>query len=90
MAIDRAARAKRRWRRRAAHQMTDAAGAKRTSGGAVLGVEGLFNAGAQHQLAQLRQVELITEDTRESGEGPLDLDSGVVWLEAADQRWQRR
>ncbi|SFS44830.1 hypothetical protein SAMN05660874_01206 [Saccharopolyspora flava] len=45
-----------------------------------MGVEGLFNAGVKHQLDHLAWVEVAKEDERESGAGPLDLDSDVVHL----------
>ncbi|GAA4620824.1 hypothetical protein [Saccharopolyspora hordei] len=80
MAIDRAGRARRRQERRAAAQPEREA---RPSGSAVLGVEGLFNAGARHQLEHLAWVEVVKEDERESG-GPLDLDSDVVRLDPRD------
>ncbi|MBB5154702.1 hypothetical protein [Saccharopolyspora phatthalungensis] len=81
MAIDRAGRAKRRQEQRAAEPPTEARPAEqRGAASAALGVEGLFSAGAKHQLEQLAWVEVVKEDDREAG-GPLDLDSDVVHLE---------
>ncbi|KAA5833372.1 hypothetical protein ABT337_19650 [Saccharopolyspora hirsuta] len=80
MAIDRAARAKRRQEQRAAARPEVE---PRPSASAVLGVEGLFNAGAKHQLEHLAWVEVVKEDDRESG-GPLDLESDVVRLDPRD------
>ncbi|MER7078746.1 hypothetical protein SAMN02982929_05060 [Saccharopolyspora kobensis] len=77
MAIDRTARAKRRQDQRNAERLQSA---PRPSGSAVLGVEGLFSAGAKHQLEHLAWVEVVKEDERESG-GPLDLDADVVRLD---------
>ncbi|MDA3624953.1 hypothetical protein [Saccharopolyspora oryzae] len=77
MAIDRAARAKRRQEQRAAAPRE---AEPRPTGSAVLGVEGLFSAGAKHQLEHLAWVEVVKEDERESG-GPLDLDSDVIRLD---------
>jgi len=67
VAIDRAARARRRWQRRAAQRAVEAAGSR---GSAVLGVEGLFSTGARHQLEHLAWVEVAREDERESGGEP--------------------
>jgi hypothetical protein len=81
MAIDRAGRAKRRQELRAAERPTgDGPAEQRRTASAALGVEGLFSAGAKHQLEQLAWVEVVKEDDREAG-GPLDLDSDVVHLE---------
>ncbi|MGI8308655.1 hypothetical protein [Saccharopolyspora hattusasensis] len=81
MAIDRAGRAKRRREQRAAEQPPGVRSAEqRRTASAALGVEGLFSAGAKHQLEQLAWVEVVKEDDREAG-GPLDLDSDVVHLE---------
>ncbi|RKT85004.1 hypothetical protein SAMN05421805_108253 [Saccharopolyspora antimicrobica] len=77
MAIDRTARAKRRQAQRNAERLQSA---PRPAGSAVLGVEGLFSAGAKHQLEHLAWVEVVKEDERESG-GPLDLDADVVRLD---------
>ncbi|MFI0468737.1 hypothetical protein ACH347_32060 [Saccharopolyspora sp. 5N102] len=81
MAIDRAGRAKRRQEQRAAAPPAPAQPEEqRRTASAALGVEGLFSAGAKHQLEQLAWVEVVKEDDREAG-GPLDLDSDVVHLE---------
>ncbi|MDA3649797.1 hypothetical protein LZ318_35000 [Saccharopolyspora indica] len=77
MAIDRTARAKRRQEQRNAERLQPATS---PAGSAVLGVEGLFSAGAKHQLEHLAWVEVVKEDERESG-GPLDLDAAVVRLD---------
>lgn len=77
MAIDRTARAKRRQEQREAEHSQPA---PHSAGSAVLGVEGLFSAGAKHQLEHLAWVEVVKEDERESG-GPLDLDAEVVRLD---------
>ncbi|GAB3294353.1 hypothetical protein [Parasphingorhabdus pacifica] len=77
MAIDRAARA----RRRQALRAVDEAAAREpvsAAASATLEVEGLFNAGARHRLDQMAWVAVAKEDDREAGSGPLDLDSGVV------------
>ncbi|GAA0504919.1 hypothetical protein GCM10011581_33360 [Saccharopolyspora subtropica] len=79
MAIDRAARAKRRQEQRAAQEAA-AQRETRSTASVALGVEGLFSAGARHQLDQLAWVQVHKEDDREAG-GPLDLDSDVVHLE---------
>ncbi|MGP4015260.1 hypothetical protein [Saccharopolyspora sp. 5N708] len=81
MAIDRAGRAKRRQELRAAPPSAAPGSAEPGGSAAVaLGIEGLFSAGARHQLEQLAWVEVVKEDDREAG-GPLDLDSDVVHLE---------
>ncbi|MCI2417072.1 hypothetical protein MOQ72_06520 [Saccharopolyspora sp. K220] len=81
MAIDRAGRAKRRQALRAAEPTAAQRSAEPGRGaGVALGVEGLFSAGARHQLEHLAWVEVVKEDDREAG-GPLDLDSDVVHLE---------
>ena len=82
MAIDRAARAKRREELRAA---VPAPFPERSSvGSAAMEVEGLFNVGVKHRLDQLAWVEVAKEDERESGAGPLDLESKVVRLKPSD------
>lgn len=86
MAIDRAARARRRREQRAAEHRARAeqeSGAGRL-GSAALGVEGLFNPSGKHQLEHKDWVAVAKEDERESGAGPLDLDSGVVRLRYSD------
>jgi hypothetical protein len=80
MAIDRAGRAKRRQELRAAAPTGDGPAEQRRTASAALGVEGLFSAGAKHQLEQLAWVEVVKEDDREAG-GPLDLDSEIVHLQ---------
>lgn len=82
MAIDRAARAKRREELRAAAPAP--APERSSAGSAAMEVEGLFNVGVKHQLDHLAWVEVAKEDERESGAGPLDLDSNVVRLKPAD------
>ncbi len=82
MAIDRAARAKRREELRAT---APAPTPERSSAAsAAMEVEGLFNVGVKHQLDHLAWVEVAKEDERESGAGPLDLDSNVVRLRRSD------
>lgn len=81
MAIDRTGRARRRWERRAAEY---ARPEPLRSGEVALGVEGLFSAGAKHQLDQLAHVEVVKEDDRESDGGPLDFDSETLRLSS---RW---
>lgn len=77
MAIDRAARAKRRRDLRAAERHADT---RREVASSVLDVEGLFSSGAKHQREQLEWIAVAKEDEHEYGAGPLDLDSGVVRL----------
>ncbi|RRO13010.1 hypothetical protein EIL87_25465 [Saccharopolyspora rhizosphaerae] len=82
MAIDRAGRAKRREQLRAAAPVPKP---ERSSvGGVAMEVEGLFNVGVKHQLDHLAWVEVAKEDERESGAGPLDLDSDVVRIKPQD------
>ena len=81
MAIDRTGRARRRWERRAAEA---ARPVPLRSAEVALGVEGLFSAGAKHQLDQLAYVEVVKEDERESDGGPLDFDSETLRLHS---RW---
>ncbi|MFC7341661.1 hypothetical protein [Saccharopolyspora griseoalba] len=81
MAIDRAGRARRRWEKRAAE---GARPEPLRSAGVALGVEGLFSAGAKHQLDQLAYVEVVKDDERESGGGSLDFESETLRL---DSRW---
>lgn len=85
MAIDRAARARHRQAQRAAHQDEPASG-RRPLASAGLEVEGLFTAGVRHRLDQLEWVAVAKEDDRQTGSGPLDLDSGVVRFENSEQR----
>ncbi|MDI2029095.1 hypothetical protein QFW96_10765 [Saccharopolyspora sp. TS4A08] len=78
MAIDRAGRAKRRAELRAAQPEPKPEPSR--VGSVAMEVEGLFNVGVKHQLDHLAWVEVAKEDERESGAGPLDLDSDVVRL----------
>jgi hypothetical protein len=80
VAIDRAARAQRRRERRAAQE----ARATRPLASASMELDGLFNPGRKHQLERMEWVAVAKEDERESGAGPLDLDTGVVRLERQD------
>lgn len=84
MAIDRAARARRRRELRAAEHRAEQESSARRFGSTVLGVEGLFNPSGKHQLEHKDWVAVAKEDERESGAGPLDLDSGVVRLRHSD------
>lgn len=86
MAIDRAARAKRRRELRAA-QEDDAAPQKRTPplASVSMEIEGLFNPGIKHRLERMEWVAVAKEDDREAGDRRLDLDSGVVRLERPDE-----
>ena len=79
MAIDRVGRARRRQALRDAEHAHSYAPERATVGVSALGVEGLFNPGARHQLEQLAHHAVVKEDDRESGGGgPLDLDGEVV------------
>lgn len=80
MAIDRAGRAKRRWERREAEASQPEPQQRRAVGEVALGIDGLFNPGAKHQLEQLAYVAVTREDDHETGSGPLDLDSATVRL----------
>ncbi len=44
-------------------------------------LDGFLNPARKHETEHLRQVAVTREDTRESGEKPFDLDSGVVRLQ---------
>ena len=74
MAIDRAGRAKRRDELRAAAPEP----ATERVPSVTLEVEALFTGSVKHQLEHLAWVSVAKEDERESGAGPLDLDSDVV------------
>lgn len=80
MAIDRAARARRRWASRNTYGTVPATENAQSSvlAATTTGVDGLFNPGRKHQLEHLEWVAVAREDERESGTGPLDLDTGVV------------
>ncbi|TWF94989.1 hypothetical protein [Saccharopolyspora dendranthemae] len=77
MAIDRVGRARRRQALRDSERSRPPERA--TVGASALGVEGLFNPGARHQLEQLAHHAVVKEDDRESGgRGSLDLDGQIV------------
>lgn len=80
MAIDRTARAERRWRRREAERAQQAQPMRGQLEVAGLELAGLFGSGARIQREQLAWVAVAKEDERESGDEPLDLDSGVARL----------
>lgn len=86
MAIDRAARAKRRRELRSA-QGDDVAPQEGTPrlASVSMEIEGLFNPGIKHRLERMEWVAVAKEDDRESGGRRLDLDSGVVRLERPDE-----
>lgn len=80
MAIDRAARAERRWKWREIQRSQQREPVRSRLEVAGLEVAGLFDAGARNQREQLAWVAVAREDERESGDRPLDLDSGIVRL----------
>ncbi|MBE9374935.1 hypothetical protein IQ251_10820 [Saccharopolyspora sp. HNM0983] len=80
MAIDRAGRAERRWKRREAERVRQHESVRGRLGAAGLEVAGLVDSGARLQREQLAWVAVAKEDERESGDEPLDLDSGVARL----------
>jgi hypothetical protein len=85
VAIDRAARARRRRELRAAQSSETRADHTTPAASVVTEIEGLFNPGAKHRLERAEWVAVAKEDERESGAPPLDLDSGVVRLERSEE-----
>lgn len=86
VAIDRAARARRRRELRTA-QNPAATPQDRTASlaSASMEIDGLFNPGIKHRLERMEWAAVAKEDDRESGARPLDLDSGVIRLERPDE-----